>query len=469
MGKGITQGSIGSGFYSNIYLTPIDTKFGAGNEWGVEFHRYVDDMIIVIPNPEDMDEIENILKEELDKIGLKLNDGKTEKIYEVSDFLKQCEDDECLEQLSKRFESIINQLWILNPDHRAIFKSSYHNDDLWWHNIENYQQCLRAIEIYTSETDLSRKIYKYIFNQKSRNRDLGKQKEVFGIEGELKSTLPLKSDSFDAIIQWVSCFNNSNNGWNKNRNELRKDLVDLFNSSWQQLCESDGSKQGEIRKLQKYIRFILYRLSILGFEDIIQPLIKILQKHYWIIRNPLNLLENLARQGYIAEIRGLFSYYQSFDRPVEYLKAVTIRAMRFLPNINAQEWELIVEFATISDGSVSVAERLMATETWLYLGHKYNDFKQSHHIEALKNALRTKPSLPTRLEKNYLLILGQFEQETIQEFSVNVNVNDPMLVSARDLALQSNPSEIFDLPELKILRESYYSGHKPTDNEEGSP
>jgi hypothetical protein len=44
-----------------------------------------------------------------------------------------------------------------------------------------------------------------------------------------------------------------------------------------------------------------------------------------------------------------------------------------------------------------------------------------------------------------------------------------MLVNARDLALQGNPSNIFDLPELKTLRENYYSGQGPTDSEEGSP
>ncbi|MFG6101940.1 hypothetical protein U2F10_06785 [Leptothoe sp. EHU-05/26/07-4] len=35
--------------------------------------------------------------------------------------------------------------------------------------------------------------------------------------------------------------------------------------------------------------------------------------------------------------------------------------------------------------------------------------------------------------------------------------------------LQGNPSEIFDLPELKIFRENYYSGQGPNDSEEGSP
>ncbi|MEG3899960.1 MULTISPECIES: RNA-directed DNA polymerase [unclassified Microcoleus] len=467
LGQGITQGSIGSGFYANIYLTSVDAKFGSGNEWGVEFHRYVDDMIIIIPNPEDMDVIESVLTDELQKLGLNLNDKKTEKIYEVSSFLEQSNDDELLEKLSERFDSVVNPLWILNSEHRAIFSSSYRNDELWWHNIERYQQCLRAIRIYTHKTDLSRRIYKYLFSIKSRDRDLSKQKEILGLEGELKSTQPPDEDSFTAIIQWAASFTSSNNIWDNNRDKLRRELVKLFQDSWQSLHESDGSNSNEIRKLQRYIRFALYRLSILGLEDIRGVLMEILREAFWIIREPINVLENLARQGYLAEIRSLLVYYQNLEQSAEYLKAITIRAMRFLPNIDAQEWELIVEFATISDGSVSIAERLMATETWLYLGHKYNEFKRSHHIEAVKTALRFEPRPPSRLEKNYLLILGQFEPNAVQEFSVNVN--DPMLVRARNLALEGNPSDIFDLPELKILRENYYSGQGPTDSEEGSP
>ncbi|PSB42242.1 hypothetical protein C7B67_25590 [filamentous cyanobacterium Phorm 6] len=467
LGQGITQGSIGSGFYANIYLTSVDAKFGSGNEWGVEFHRYVDDMIIIIPNPEDMDVIESILTDELQKLGLNLNDKKTEKIYEVSSFLEQCNDDEFLDKLNKRFDSVLNPLWILNSEHRAIFSSSYHNDELWWHNIERYQQCLRAIRIYTHNTDLSRKIYKYLFKIKSRDKDLSNQKEILELEGELKSTQPPEEDSSTAIIQWAASFTSSNNIWDNKRDELRRDLVKLFQDSWQSLHESDGSNSNKIRKLQRYIRFALYRLSILGFEDIRGVLMEILREAFWIIRDLINVLENLARQGYLAEIRSLLVYYQNLEQSAEYLKAITIRAMRFLPNIDAQEWELIVEFATISDGSVSIAERLMATETWLYLGHKYNDFKQSHHIEAVKTALRYEPAPPSRLQKNYLLILGQFEPNAVQEFSVNIN--DLMLVSARNLALEGNPSDIFDLPELKILRENYYSGQGPTDSEEGSP
>ena len=98
IGNGISQGNVGSGFYANIYLTSVDTKFGSANEWGVELHRYVDDMILVIPNPEDMDAVEEVLKSELQNLGLNLNESKTEKIYDVSSFLDQSDEDDRLEK-----------------------------------------------------------------------------------------------------------------------------------------------------------------------------------------------------------------------------------------------------------------------------------------------------------------------------------------------------------------------------------
>ncbi|NEP68733.1 MULTISPECIES: RNA-directed DNA polymerase [Moorena] len=462
LGQGITQGNIGSGFYANIYLTSVDAKFGSGNEWGVELHRYVDDMIFIIPNPEDMEVIENTVKDELHKLGLNLNENKTERIYQVSSFLEQSDQDQCLDELSDRFDCVVNPLWIMNSEHRAIFKSAFHKDELWWYHIHHYQQCLREIKIYINDTDLSHKIYKYLHNAKGRERDLAKQKDVFGLEGELKYTQLPYDESFKAIRQWSASFITSNKVWSKNRDELRKDLVDLLEDSWQALCKLNGSYPNQTRKLERYIRFALYRLSILGFEDILSTLMEILRKAFWIIRNPINVLENLAKQGYIAEIRSLLTHYQNLEEPVEYLKAVTIRAMRFFPKISDQEWELIVKFATSLDRSFSIAEKLMATETWLYLGHKYNDFKQNHHIDAVNKALSSEP--PERLQKNYLLILGQFEPKAVEQFQVNKN--DPMLVTAKKLALEGKPSGIFDLPEPKIIRENYYSGQAPNDSDQ---
>jgi SAM-dependent methyltransferase len=466
VGRGITQGSIGSGFYANVYLETVDERFGTSNEWGLKFYRYVDDMIFIIPNPDDIDDVEKVLIEELGKLGLNLNPQKTAK-NNTTDFLEEVQQDQILDQLHNRYNAITDPLWMLDSTHRNLLESAYMNDERWWHNIERYRKCLRSLDLYISTTDLSRKIFKYLFNQKRRERELKKYKQVIEHVAELGATYPPISDEITEISDWGINFLAVNSEWNEDINTLRSDLIELFLSSWQSLKCLNEYNPIEYRRLERYIRFSLTKLSFLGLREIVSSIEEVLKGSFWIIRNPLNVLENIASQGFTKELDELFDHFQNLDKSVEYLKAITIRAMRFLPRVEAKEWETIVGCATSIDDSVGLVERLMATETWLYLGHKYDDFKQSQHIEAVKAALRSESALPSRLEKNYLLILGQFEPSAVREFSVNVN--DPMLVSARDLALQGNPSEIFDLPELQVLRETYYSGQGPTDSEEGSP
>ncbi len=95
IGYGITQGNIGSGFYANLYLKSIDDKFGIepkDNEWDVNLIRYVDDIILIIPDKNDEKEVLEVLKEELEKLGLKLNESKTERYDNVSEFIETLED-----------------------------------------------------------------------------------------------------------------------------------------------------------------------------------------------------------------------------------------------------------------------------------------------------------------------------------------------------------------------------------------
>ena len=55
----------------------------------------------------------------------------------------------------------------------------------------------------------------------------------------------------------------------------------------------------------------------------------------------------MARQGYTTAIRRTIEHNRDSQHEMrEYIRAVTLQAMRFLPNINAQDWELLVESAT---------------------------------------------------------------------------------------------------------------------------
>ncbi len=286
------------------------------------------------------------------------------------------------------------------------------------------------------------------------------------MEGEIKNSLPPNDNLYSETMIWAAIFKSSNNIWDEKRKQLRNELVELFRDSWQKLCELNDDQPNEQRKLQRYIRFALFRLSILGFEEIVTLLMEILcSEKFWMIRDPIRTLESLARQGYCPQIRTLLNYYTNRELSSEYLKAITLRAMRFLPNIDGQEWEIIVEFSTIEYSSI--VEKLMATETWLYLGHKYSSFKQDSHLQSVKKALNSEQDYPNQLVKNYILILGLFGIDIVEDYTEDVN--DPMLKDALNIALKGSPSDIFDFPELNILRHKYYSGQPQSDNQEGSP
>ena len=89
VGYGITQGSIGSAFYANLYLKSLDLRLGtqpSDNEWKVMFSRYMDDMILFVPDADDVRAVLDTVNEELDKLNLNLNKEKTEIYERVSDF-----------------------------------------------------------------------------------------------------------------------------------------------------------------------------------------------------------------------------------------------------------------------------------------------------------------------------------------------------------------------------------------------
>ena len=51
-GFGLAQGGVGSGYYANAYLATVDNFFLSENPFGVSYHQFADDMIIVVPNRE---------------------------------------------------------------------------------------------------------------------------------------------------------------------------------------------------------------------------------------------------------------------------------------------------------------------------------------------------------------------------------------------------------------------------------
>jgi hypothetical protein len=468
-GRGISQGTTTSGFYANLYLSQVDEKFKNDKTWRVKFHRYVDDMIIVLPSVTYLEDVESALKVELTILELELNKDKTEHYDNVSDFLKTIQDDKTLEELSKKFNFLIYCLWVLNADYRTKFEfaNKSGNERLWWNLISLYQQCLYSINIHVTETYLSRKIYQYLFQQTKRKND------------ELNLPPFPNSENYSVISNWARRFEELEKAWLNDKNSLKKEIVNLFTQSLLELKQvykqinkinnpiSQQEKRQLLvqrRRLETRIRFAINKLIILGFDEVWQEIVNLICSELFVIRELLDVVISLARQGYTDAINQLKQCYQnSSNKTSEYLRAVILEALRFLPSLNLQDWELIFEAAT--EGTSDI-ERLKATETWLYLGDVAKQFVQAKHIQAVVNALNSEPQPFTRLKKNYILILGIHAPDEITKVSISPKeLDDYLIADALNLAQNGKVSELFKEDEPAIIRQ-YYSVKTASDSED---
>lgn len=460
-GNGLSQGTITSGFYANLYLSHIDSIFNNDRRWLLKFYRYVDDIIIILPRSSYIDAVQQKLEDELTKLGLELNQDKTEHYDNIGAFLETMEDDACLEELSKKFNKILLNLWIMNSTYRLGLEFAHHSEteSSWWERIHLYQQCLYSIQIYVTETYLSRKIYQYLFQQNTyRNRELD---------------LPPfpSSDNFSLISNWARAFEVLQPTWLNDRNSLKAEIIKLFKQSLtelrgivEKLKNIDPHERPKLlikqRKLETRIRFSVNKLTILGFEEVWEEVVDLICGEIFVIRDLLEVVTKLARQGYVEAIKRLWECYQNNKRPTsEYIRAVILEAIRFLPSIDLENWELIFESATRGQSDI---ERLKATETWLYLGDVAKSFVQNYHIQAVIKALNSGTPPFTRLKKNYILILGMHDPDAI--FNIEISQKDKEEYIIRDalkLALEGKVSELFTEDEPAIVRQ-YYSVKRAT-------
>ena len=75
--RGLSQGGAGSGFYANAYLTGFDKNFGINNPAEAKLFRFVDDIVLVIPDPRHLDNVHNRAISALCDLGLETNRDKS--------------------------------------------------------------------------------------------------------------------------------------------------------------------------------------------------------------------------------------------------------------------------------------------------------------------------------------------------------------------------------------------------------
>ncbi|MDY6900100.1 MAG: reverse transcriptase domain-containing protein, partial [Cyanobacteriota bacterium] len=455
-----------SGFYANLYLIQVDRTFQNNKIWKVKYHRYADDIIIVLPNLTYKKDVEAALRDELNRLGLELNESKTEYYDDTASFLETIKNDEKLEELSKEFNLTIYLLWLTNSEYRTKFEfaNTSENDNLWWYLISLYQQCLYSINIYITKKDLSRKIYKYLFDQTQRKK------------AELKLPSFPRKNIYSTISNWATNFEESEKGWLNDKNILKTKIVSLFKDSFKKLkevekklklnsidCERKYQLNVERRRLESRIRFTISKLIILGLDEVWQDIVNLICGNLFVIRDVLDVVISLASQGYTDAINQLKEcYHNDLNKTSEYLRAVILEALRFLPSLNIQDWELIFETATQGKSDI---EKLKATETWLYLGEIAKQFVQDQHIQAVATALNTEPQALNILNKNYILILGMHAPNKIDITKLDKQKDDYLIADAVNLALNEKVSELFEEDEPAIIRQ-YYSVKEKSEGDE---
>ena len=89
-------------------------------------------------------------------------------------------EDDLFAEVQQEFDKVMNGLWITNYLYRHEFGGAYrnNNNDLWRHLLDQYKKCLCSIKIYIKVPDLSRRIYKYLFDSKKRQNDLKREIEL---------------------------------------------------------------------------------------------------------------------------------------------------------------------------------------------------------------------------------------------------------------------------------------------------
>ncbi len=456
VGRGIVQGNIASGFFANLYLVDLDTRFGAGNEWDVEFFRYVDDMIIVIREEDRVDEVLTELMVELDKVGLVLNEKKTERFDSVSEFKAATENDEELDNLQNQFQDLINCLWILDSEHRKIFREAYGQQYAeWWYRLEIYQKCLSTIGVFIDVPLLSRRIYKYLFNDKLCEKN-------FTWENPFNApSLPFDKEK-TSIQLWQEEFQSANISWIERKNELASIFFDLLCESRAELIRAIDS--ADVRSEKRWIRtmrFCLNKLIQIEFQDenVAQMILDILLETPWFVRNPHKIIKNLATRGFIGHILTLLDHFDDESNEMnEYMKSIALKAIRFLPSVSKTLWEKVVESAI----SQSIVISLMATETWLKVVQRNPELVNEDQLRLIMTKLHQEPKPILRLQKNYILILGENKQDV--DFYRN-NEQDDLLQNVIKIIQDNDVDSLFDYYEPEILTREYYSGYRTEDGD----
>lgn len=453
--RGLVQGSTGSGFLANIYMSELDSLFPATDSKKRSLFRYVDDTVVVIPEPDDVESTKQLVMETFDELDLKPNLDKTN-TYPAEDYLQRIADDQLLTQLNERFEHLTLPLLQELSDETWLdwFRESSKNEKQWWATIRRYYFHLTELGLFYSIPALSRRMAVAI------NRD---SKNSIPL---IFPDLPVDDNIWMVAQDWAAAFREANSGWVDSINDLRTELIEIFTENFDNCTDSKDALNETFVTSSRRLRFAGNRLAYFGWgsREIVEKITALFCEWPWLIRYSRWWIEELARQGYRDSVWQIVEYYQqqTASEFSSYLEAVALRAVRFFPGQAKLHDERLLR-SMFSGSSIT---RLMATESWLLSAIRLSEVPFNKELVEQIFQVLHEEDLSNRLRKNYLLVLGILSPLSVKDCTSQFN-DDPLLLTAYQVAHNGLVTDVFQSVEPAILRERYYSAQPPSIDDGG--
>ena len=427
-GYGLAQGGVGSGYYANVYLADLDNYFLCENPLGVSYHRYADDILIVVPEKESVEEVEQKLDKLLLNLELERKQEKTQvfKCSEFEDHINSGLSPE-LKELSLMFNITLKPLWLaachyhtqLNIDEESLYDF-----------LRHFCESLQTLGIVVPVPMLRRKLKKYL--------ERG--------EHSLNVQLPSYDGQSDTS-DWATSFRELNSDWISKVDSLRDQFVKIATEILQSLeNNSDEISRDDSTRL----RFCLNRLCRIGFNDqVLELLQRLLKRAPHLLREPAFVMDSLGIQGHEQIIDNLHQHFSHVDSDGKYMLAMSLRAMRHSKSVSE---DILVD--TVTNEREQIDARLMASETLLATQTRELDHQNWAKIN---NTLSNERRYP-QLKKNLILLLRQVRDADESTYKPQPN-DDSILRDAFEIEDGYSVFEQAEPPEL----EDYYDVNFPDD------
>jgi len=439
-GMGIPQGHIISGALANIYLSPIDDVFGPGNEWGVEYYRYVDDMIMVLPVGVDDTEILSALDRHLDLLDptLTRSEGKT-KVMPTETFLAITEQDDVLEELGRRHNYLLADLY------RIPFRYAHLASLDWWAFVGRYQRLIGSIGVFLSLSRLSRKVY----------GNLKWWRRLFNLWNQVRFPSGDSLAEIENVECWREEFRRMNStqrrNWIGKRSHLVNDLSELMQDSLNGI-EADDDVERD--RAQRRLKFAVNRLGQLGFGEQVDEVIRILVETPWLVR-PRQVCRDLVLQGHERSLLGAFTALaERGEAEWGYVRAAILKAFGHSKNLNEDSIDILQNIAV---QGTTVAERTMASEVLVLK-------ENSDHLNAANLRALIEEVEDPYLAKNYAILYSSIDDED-DAVRAELGLPDIMNEALEYTRVEPDLTSLHRV-EPELLRETFYERRYPDGPEE---